>query len=156
MSKISPKDMQKMAQEMISKMKEAKSKKVVVGILADKATTSVYETGVNVLEVGTWHEYGRGNNPKRSFLNNTLDKNIRAIKKKNFDIFENVLNTDQSVDNGLGIMGAYFNNLVKDAFTNNGYGTWAPLEPETIKAKGSSRTLIDKGTLRRSITWEVR
>ena len=148
--------MLKRATELQDKMKEAKSKTVAVGILADQATTKVYETGANVLEVGTWHEFGRGNNPKRSFLRNTFDTQRKLIKQKNFETFEKVLNSDQTVNNGLGIMGAFYTNLVKDAFTNNGYGTWKPIEPETIDAKGSSRVLFDTGTLRRSISWDIR
>ena len=155
MSKLTPEQMQKHSADMLDIMNMAKSREVAVGITADKATEQAYESGANVLEVGTWHEFGRGN-PKRSFLNNTFNVKTKDLKKKNFDTFQLVLNGGMSVDKGLGIMGAYFTNFVKESFTNNGYGSWAPLEAETIENKGSSRTLIDTGILRRSITWQVR
>lgn len=40
----------------------------------------------------------------------------------------------------------------KLAFATAGFGTWAPLDPATIRAKGSARPLVDDGDLLRSLT----
>jgi hypothetical protein len=46
-------------------------------------------------------------------------------------------------------------NIVRDWFTNPKNG-WAPNAPSTIAQKGSDRPLIDKGEMRKAITYVVR
>lgn len=40
----------------------------------------------------------------------------------------------------------------RDAFATAGFGEWAPLRPSTIARKGSSRILIDTGSLMAALT----
>jgi len=40
----------------------------------------------------------------------------------------------------------------RDAFATNGFGEWAPLHPATIARKGSSRILVDTGSLMAALT----
>jgi len=45
--------------------------------------------------------------------------------------------------------------IIQEAFASGGFGTWADLEEQTIRRKGSSSKLIDKGELRKSVSSEV-
>ena len=44
---------------------------------------------------------------------------------------------------------------IQEAFDTEGFGEWAPNSPYTIQRKGSSMPLIDKGALRKKVTYEV-
>ena len=136
-------------------MKKMKKKHVAVGILASEATSRIYDSGANVLDVAVSNEFGTRTTPERSFLRmpqEVKDKEIRAfINKKTIEVLEGA-----PVDKGLGLIGTYVVNVTQKAFASNGFGKWAPLDPKTIKKKGSSATLIDKGTLKNSVTYEVR
>jgi hypothetical protein len=56
-----------------------------------------------------------------------------------------------TVDRQLGLAATEAVNAAKGWFTNSKNG-WAPNAPGTIRAKGSSRPLIDTGALRQAIT----
>lgn len=137
-------------------MRRAQTTEVVVGLPVSEATTKVYKSGSDVLEVGMAHEYGEGTAPKRSFLETPFyierDKLARAVELSWGRVVRGQLDTDGALD----IVGLTARNISVDAFSNNGYGQWPPLDPKTIRRKGSSAPLIDTGTLRNSITWEIR
>ena len=156
MTTLTPEEMLKRTMNMAEEMEKAKKMNVVVGITADKASSLVYESGANVLQVGTWHEFGRGNNPIRSFLRVPFDIKKKDIDKFVEEQFSDVLEGKKDTEKALGLIGLFATNISKKAFTTRGYGTWAPLEPETIEEKGSSAPLIDTGILRRAINFEVR
>ena len=61
-----------------------------------------------------------------------------------------------SIEDALEKVGAFARNISVKAFSTKGYGEWDDLDPQTIKRKGSSKPLIDTGTLRNAITWVVR
>lgn len=44
---------------------------------------------------------------------------------------------------------------IQEAFDTEGFGEWTPNSPLTVLQKGSSKPLIDKGTLRGKVTYEV-
>ncbi|EAZ1917957.1 hypothetical protein BZD31_26045, partial [Salmonella enterica] len=56
----------------------------------------------------------------------------------------------------LNLIGVVARNISVKAFDTAGYGSWPDITAATKKAKGSSAPLIDTGTLRGAITWEVR
>lgn len=132
---------------------KAMKSSVKVGLPKEKASGKVYDNGMNVIRIGAIHEYGAGV-PRRSFLRVPFrvnrDKMDEVLEREFRDVAKG-----KPVDVALGLIGVEAMNISKDAFTTDGYGTWAPLDPETIEAKGSSATLIDTGLLRRSITWVV-
>lgn len=137
-------------------MRRAARTEVVVGLPISEATTKVYKSGSDVLDVGMAHEYGEGTAPKRSFLEMPFevkrDLLARAVELSWGRVVKGQLDTDGALD----IVGLTARNISVDAFSTNGYGQWKSLKAETIKRKGSSAPLIVTGTLRNSITWEVR
>lgn len=96
------------------------------------------------------------NIPQRSFLRAPFKIKAAEINKATAAEFEAVLTKGRKAEQALGRIGVIATNISKGAFRSDGYGSWPGLKPATIRAKGSSRTLIDTGTLRSSITWVVR
>lgn len=52
----------------------------------------------------------------------------------------------------LELLGELLVDYETEAFDTGGFGTWAPLDPATIAAKGSSRPLVDTGALLKELT----
>jgi phage gpG-like protein len=152
---LTPEQALKQNEELLKEIKKADKSYVEVGILADSATSKVYKSGITVLAVAAIHEFGLGNNPIRSWLRAPQEAKKKDIEKFIAREFKKVVEDGEDVKKALGRVGAFVSNISKGAFTSDGYGTWAPLEAETIKRKGSSKILIDKGTLRRAISWNV-
>lgn len=135
-------------------VREAQTKYVEVGITQDAATANIYENGDNVAQVAARHEYGYGV-PLRSFLRVPFEIKNREIEDMMQRLMTAALDGRTNIDQALGLLGTEMVNISKGAFDNNGYGTWTPLDPQTIEDKGSSRVLIDTGTLRRAITYRI-
>ena len=136
-------------------MKALTVNSVFVGLPKEKVGGKVYGDGLSVIAVGAMHEYGFGNNPQRSFLRvpfKTKQKELSSKIAKQFELVANGL--DPVI--GLNRIGAIATNISKGAFVTMGYGTWTPITEKTARRKGSTRTLIDNGVLRGSITWVVR
>lgn len=53
------------------------------------------------------------------------------------------------------LLGVAGEEIVQQAFETSGDGTWPPNRPATIKAKGSSKPLINTSQLRRSVSSDV-
>lgn len=129
--------------------------KVAVGLPKESAASKVYGDGIRVIDIGIAHEFGTKDIPQRSFLRapflkhkTELNQVIQAQFKK---VFEGA-----DVDSALGIIGVKATNISRGAFRTGGYGDWPDIQDATKAAKGSSRILIDTGTLRNTITWVLR
>lgn len=156
MTTLTPDQMARKAARMAAEVREARRKEVVVGLPRGEAASKIYGNGTTVLEVGMAHEYGEGTAPQRSFLEvpflvkaDALEDAVEAAWRR---VEDGHLNTVGALD----LIGIFARNVSVDAFSNDGYGYWQPLDAETVRRKGSSAPLINTGTLRNSITWEVR
>ena len=69
--------------------------------------------------------------------------------------FNKVIDQGMPAETALELIGVKAQSISQEAFANNGYGQWQSLSPKTIEKKGSSQPLIDTGTLRNSITYQV-
>lgn len=97
--------------------------------------------------------------PARSWLYEPIkDKGFRKLVYEfvgDQEIFKEYADKDimKQLANLIGEAGLL---QIQKAFENGGInGDWEPNSPLTIERKGSSKPLIDKGDLRRSITYEV-
>lgn len=97
--------------------------------------------------------------PARSWLYEPIkDKGFRKLIYEfigDQELFEEYADKDimKQLANLIGEAGLL---QIQKAFENGGInGEWEPNSPLTIERKGSSKPLIDKGDLRRSITYEV-
>lgn len=138
----------------LKSMQEMKSKHVAVGVLGQDAGET-YEDGATLGQIAAIHEYGRGQNPERSFL-----RMPQELKRKDIASFIelrfNKVLAGESVDRALGLIGLYAVNISKEAFSTGGFGNWPALSSYTIAQKKSSKVLVDTGRLMNSVHSEVR
>jgi len=101
------------------------------------------------------HEYGspERNIPERSVLRSTLqEQRARALSLLAEDVKANLANTSVPVQRFFLRIAVLLEGEVKKKF---GSADLAPLSPATIARKGSSKPLIDTGSLRASIEGRV-
>lgn len=152
---MKPESVLKITKEFEKNLTKLSKSYVAVGLPQERVGGKVYGNGKSVIEIGMFHEFGTQHIPVRSFLRVPF-----AVKRDELNKFinkqlENVFD-GSPVDKALALIGIKAQQVSQDSFSNNGYGMWSPLLPATVKAKGSSVTLIDTGTLRASITYIVR
>ena len=139
-------------------IKELTTKEIKIGISADVGTYTNKDgsVGPKIVEVGRWHEYGLGDNPRRSFLRVPMIDKQFIIQKHIKEGWGNILSGKSTAIKELGKLGIVGQELSKGAFATGGYGKWEKLKPQTVKRKGSSDILIDKSKLVNSIhNWIV-
>lgn len=132
---------------------EAAAKFVVVGVPENKSGRNDGELGN--ADIAFIHEMGdpARDLPERSFLRSTMAERRQAYQVLAAKAMRKVLAGDLTVEHALELIGLAAAGDVQETIEQ---GEFAPLAPETIRRKGSSRPLIDKGQLRQSITSEVR
>ncbi|MGJ0377353.1 hypothetical protein [Aliarcobacter cryaerophilus] len=139
-------------------IKELTTKEIKIGISADVGTYTNKDgsVGPKIVEVGRWHEYGLGDNPRRSFLREPMIQKQATIQKHIIEGWGNILSGKSTAIKELGKLGMVGQEISKGAFATGGYGKWEKLKPQTVKRKGSSDILIDKSKLVNSIhNWIV-
>ncbi len=109
--------------------------------------------GSDLVVIAAANEYGTsdGRIPSRPFLRNALNKPELVAFVQN--IATKYIKGDTGLDESLNKIGAYTAGLVQRSI---GSDTPPPNAASTIKRKGSSKTLINTGRLRQSITWVLR
>lgn len=140
-------------------LNDLRKKEVVVGLPKGKADYVYPADGkspaMSVIDVGMVHEHGSPESgiPKRSFME-VLDKKKSEI----FSVMNSMVKIEnhKSADIILGRTGAFASGLVIRYIKSSGDGSFAPLKESTIKAKKSSKPLMDTDHLWQSITWDVR
>lgn len=135
--------------------KNAKVKMIAkIGILGDDANRTDDETGVTNAEIGLTHEFGSkdGNIPRRSFLEDPLIIKKDEINKTIGKLIIEHLTEPNGMAKIFKKVGIEAERVIQEAFASGGFGTWVNLDKKTIKRKGSSSKLIDKGELRKSIS----
>jgi hypothetical protein len=109
-------------------------------------------TPIALKDLAAIHELGLGV-PKRAFIAPSLKKNrVKYLKYAGKQITP-VIRGKKSLNvawQGLGLM------AVADIQEYMVTASFTPLDPKTIKRKGSSKPLIDTGQLRQSITYRVK
>ena len=152
---MKPRDTLKKTMDYLDNLEKAKRLSVVVGLPKGEATSKIYGDGINVVDVGTFHEFAI-TKPQRSFLRVPFTIKDKEITKTLIDLFRDIAEKGADAETQLAKAGIFFENISKEAFETKGYGTWEDISPGTKIAKGSSAILIDTGILRGSITSEVR
>lgn len=156
MSNLTPEQMLKKTTAYAAEVAKALRSHVVVGLPTEKASGKVYKNDMTVFRIGAIHEYGLGDNPRRSFLNIPFQIKRKELAAAIDTQFADVFNKGKKADTALGLVGVTATNISKGAFTSRGYGEWPDIKQLTKNAKGSSQVLVDTGTLRRSVTYVVR
>ena len=122
----------------------------VSGVKVGFFSTAKYEDGTPVAAVAAWNEFGTETIPERPFFRRALaeaEDGIVKVLKQGIDPEKMVVD-----DRLAGRVGAYVQGEVQESITAL---KEPPNAPETVRRKGSSDPLLDTGTLRNSVDWEV-
>lgn len=151
---MKPEAFLKRSKEIEREIKKALKSSVDVGIVNGNYGQELYN-GLTVVEVGASHEYGVDNIPQRSFLRMPFELKQSELTRYIASQFKRLEAGKTDTRTALGRVGVMARNISVGAFDSGGYGQWADIGESTKALKGSSAILIDKGTLRNSITWRV-
>ena len=130
-------------------LKELADKEVRVGFQQGKAAE---EDGTDVCDIAAWNELGTVNMPSRPFLRMSVDDNSDKINSFMSAQKRSIIK-GESADRILKKIGIFQKDLIQEKITE---GSFAPNAPSTIKAKGSSKPLIDTGRMRQSVHFEIK
>ena len=109
-----------------------------------------YYAAVN--EAGYEDETGKIRIPSRPFIRSWVDNNENQIRAFMQSVFRRVLAGQLSAEEAMRLIGEFAQAGIRKNITQ---GTFEPNAESTIRQKGSSRPLIDTGTMRNSIRYEV-
>lgn len=130
-------------------LKELADKEVRVGFQQGKATE---EDGTDVCDIAAWNELGTVNMPSRPFLRMSVDDNSDKINSFMSAQKRSIIKGEPA-NRILKKIGIFQKDLIQEKITE---GSFAPNAPSTIKAKGSSKPLIDTGRMRQSVNFEIK
>lgn len=126
---------------------------IKVGIQKDAGKN---ENGQYVADYGAANEFGvitaKKKIPARSFLRSTTDEN-NGWKKEIDQAYTDILEGKSTPINALTKVAVKATDDIVNKI-DKGDPTWPPNAPGTIERKRSSRPLIDKGFLRKSIQYQ--
>jgi len=110
--------------------------------------------GTPIALVAAAHEFGvpSKNIPERSFMRTGLRRALPHLRVLNLDSLKKVAEGIYSIHMALDRLGLVASSAVKREIVT---GTFAPLQPATIKRKGSDKPLIDSASLYQAMTWAV-
>ena len=124
---------------------------IQAGIFSDAGSNP--EGGTSIVDYAYYNEYGTEHIPVRPFMRITADEKRGSWSKLMADCFDKALETQgRKLDHDLGRIGEQMASDIKETISSNISPANAP---DTIKRKKSSRTLIDTGVLRASISSRV-
>ncbi len=136
-------------QEIQRELAELKKIGVKVGITEANNTS---EDGANIAEYAAYNEEGTEHIPSRPFIRSWVDNNQEQINKVMDSAFNRIVKGQWTAEDAMKRIGEFGASGIKK---NIAKGSFEPNAESTIKRKGSSRPLIDTGTLRNSIRYEV-
>ena len=122
---------------------------LTVGIHDD---AGAHPLGLSVAAIASFHEFGMGNNPERSFLRSWFDEKKGELQKQmtksEVAVYKGRITQEQALER----LGLRFAAEVQAKIVG---GIPPANEPATIERKGSSTPLIDTGHLKASIKHKV-
>lgn len=104
--------------------------------------------------IATTLHYGSAakNIPARPFIEPAINQNLGKYQRLMATQARGLIVGRQTLNRALSLVGTAMAADVQQYMLS---GSFAPLQPATIRRKGSSRPLIDTGQLRQSITYRV-
>jgi len=117
-----------------------------------QAGASVYPDGTDVVDVAMWNEFGTSRSPSRPFMRDSVDNHRDEIEAFMIQKKGQLMN-GASAEQILKDIGIFQKDLVQNEIRE---GSFQANAPSTIKKKGSSKPLIDSGTMRQSVQYQVR
>jgi hypothetical protein len=119
---------------------------VVVGFPRGRAKTFVISKAI-------WNEFGTRRIPERPFFRNAMRKNSRKYAALMAGRARAIVEQKETMERTLNQLGVLAVGDIQHEITILQH---PPNAPSTIRAKGSSKPLIDTGEMRQSVTYQVR
>lgn len=137
-----------------TQIKRLQGTEITVGVQGQEARLKDPDSGATLADIAAYNHFGTKHIPPRPFLQLALDNNQKQIN----DFIDKNLNylmtrKGAQAPAALNRIGAFLVGQIQREINSNIQPANAP---STIKAKKSSRTLVDTGRLRSSITYEIR
>jgi len=126
------------------------TRRVLVGVPKGPAEAD----GTSIAMIAAVHEFGSPSQgiPERSFLRTGIRAALPHLTEVNANSLRGIARGTLTVPVALGRVGALAVAAVQRQIVE---GSYVPLRPATIRRKGSSKPLIDTGSLRQSITYQI-
>ena len=130
--------------------------KIEKGVQGPKAVKVGFPKGkaeADVVSIAIWNHFGTSRGiPARPFITIAMFKNRQEIRAALRKIAKGTVENGTPLATQLPKLGVFGAGKIQDQIANN----TPPLNaPSTIRQKGSTRTLIDTGRMRQSVTWEI-
>lgn len=135
--------------EIQKELGKLKNMGVKAGITEGTATA---DGGANIAEYAVYNEEGTKNIPSRPFIRSWVDNNQPQINRMLESAFNSVASGKRTAEDALKRVGEFAASGIKK---NIATGDFVPDSAATVKRKGSSRPLIDTGTMRNAVSYEV-
>lgn len=114
----------------------------------------VHSSGLTIAELLAIHEYGTATVPARAPMATTFVQSRKSIGSFMAKVTKAVVEENKMTpDQGMALVGEFCVSEIRKTIIA---GLAPPLEPETIKRKGSSTPLVDSGQLINGITYRTR
>lgn len=130
--------------------------KIEEGVEGPKAVKVGFPKGkadADVVSIAIWNHFGTSRGiPARPFITIAMFKNRRQIRAALRKIAEGTVQNGTPLAVQMPKLGALGTGMIQDQIAAN---TPPPNAPSTIRKKGSTKTLIDTGRMRQSVTWEI-
>jgi hypothetical protein len=141
---------------MIRRYKQMKESYANVGVLADDSKGEEVPAGsdLTVAEIAVVNEFGTkdGRIPSRSFVRSAFDEQRETLAEIGKKLLSSWLVGETTLEKALDLLGSKLSTEIKKKITT-GAGVPPPNAPSTIKAKGSSRPLVDEAKMVGAVTW---
>ena len=117
------------------------------------------EDGTPLTNIAYWNEHGTMNkdgsvhSPARPFMHDSVQNNIEKTSHLCTSPANQLVTSKMSTQQSLEGIGVKMVSLVQKEIRN---GDFAANAPSTIRAKGSSKPLIDSGRMRQSVTFVIK
>lgn len=112
------------------------------------------KSGVDLVEVAAYNEFGTKYIPPRPFMRIAADKNSSNWQRLMMNVAARVTLNQMGIRQGQNLIGNQAVGDIQKVIGNR--GLLAPNAPNTVKQKGSDAPLIDSGNLRQSVSFEVK
>ncbi len=131
-------------------LERAKGREVAVGILQG----SVDSEGASIAEYATYNEFGTDDVPSRPFMAMSFDENKADIEADFNRQGKAMVEGKRTANEALTVIGQKHAARVQNTIT--GRDITPKLADSTIKAKGSTKTLVDTGAMTNAVQIELR
>lgn len=111
------------------------------------------KAGLNIAQYAAQNEFGTREIPERSFMRTAFDENLTVIEGFVSKQIGLVIDQTQTIEQGLKLTGQVITGFIQKKIRAI---TFPPNSPRTIAEKGSSKPLIDFGSMIAAVRYTIR